>query len=69
MLLKLSLAPPQRKRAGKKKERRPAEGVNSPKPAIVTNQNVDQDLEPVEQPIEVYAERYSLAWEVRPARP
>ena len=56
------------KRAGKKKERQPAEGVHSPRPAAVGNQDVPQDMELVEQPIEVDAARRPLAWEVCPAR-
>lgn len=56
------------KRAGKKKERQPAEEVNSLKPAAVANQNMTQDLKPVEQPIKVDAARRPLAWEVRPTQ-
>ena len=56
------------KRAGKKKERQPAEGVHSPRPAVLENQDVPQEIELVEQPIEVEATRRPQAWEMRPAR-
>ena len=44
-----------RERAGENRERRPAEGVNIPKFAAAMNHNLNQNLKPGEQPIEVRA--------------